>query len=358
MIEGTGLRSGVVTGASQLDTQAPDLSLDEVRSLVKRIYGLSCTPSLLTSERDQNLLLRAETGDDYLLKIANPSEPREVIALQTAALDHLGRTAPGAPVPQLIPTRGGATCAEIALPGGQTTLVRLLTYLPGTPVWKTRRSAAQRRSLGRSLAELDLTFAGFSHPAATHDLLWNVSAAHRLAHMVAAIVEPARRRLIDHFMARFEDHVLPRLAGLRAQVIHNDFNLYNILVSGEDESRVTGIIDYGDILHAPLIGEVATGAAYQMADPADPLGAAAEFVAAYHEVLPLLPEEQDVVADLVATRHLITVLITEWRSVRYPANRDYILRHNPLAWTSLERLAEIPPHTRRDDMLRQLHDRS
>jgi hydroxylysine kinase len=175
--------------------------------------------------------------------------------------------------------------------------------------------------------------------------------------MVADIV-PARRRLIDHFMARFRDDVLPRLAGLRAQVIHNDFNLYNILVSDVDETRVTGIIDYGDILYAPLVGEVATGAAYQMADGADPMSAAAEFVAAYHETLPLLPEEQDLIADLIGTRHLITVLITEWRSIRHPANRDYILRHNPLAWSCLERLAEIPPHSRRENILRQIHDRS
>jgi Ser/Thr protein kinase RdoA (MazF antagonist) len=358
MLEGTGLRSGIATGASQLDTQAPELSLDEVRRLVRRLYGLSCTPSALTSERDQNLRLRCDTGDDYLLKIANPSEPRQVIALQTAALDHLARAAPAAPVPRLIPTGDGATCAEIALPGGPTTLVRLLTYLPGTPVWKTQRTAAQRRSLGRSLAELDLAFAGFSDPAATHDLLWNVSGAHRLAHMMAEIAEPARRGLINHFMSRFVEQVLPHLAGLRAQVIHNDFNLYNILVSGEDETRVTGIIDYGDILHAPLVAEVATAAAYQMADEADPIAAAAEFVAAYHEILPLLPEELDLVADLVATRHLITVLITEWRSRRYPANRDYILRHNPLAWRSLERLAERPPDRRRDDLLSQIHDRS
>jgi hydroxylysine kinase len=344
-----------VTGAVQLDTPPPALAPDEVRTLVRRVYGLSCTASLLTSERDQNLRLHAESGEDYLLKIVNPSEPREVVALQTAALAHLARAAPAAPVPRLIPTADGAPFAEIALPGGQTAQVRLLTYLPGTPVVKTARTAAQRRSLGRSLAELDLALAGFSHPAAGHDLLWNVSGAHRLAHMVADIVDPARRGLIEHFMARFRDDVLPRLAGLRAQVIHNDFNLYNVLVDEEDETRVTGIIDYGDIVHAPLVGEVATAAAYQMAGEADPLGAAAGFVAAYHQVLPLRPEEQDVVADLIATRHLITVLITEWRSVRYPANRDYILRHNPMAWSSLERLAEMPPQSRRDDLLRQIH---
>jgi hydroxylysine kinase len=145
--------------------------------------------------------------------------------------------------------------------------------------------------------------------------------------------------------------VLPRLDHLRAQLIHNDFNLYNVLVAADDPERVTGIIDFGDIIHAPLVGEVATGASYHMADTPDPLAAAAEFVGAYHAILPLLAEEQDILADLVTTRHLITVLISEWRSRRYPDNRAYIMRHNPAAWDALRLLADLSPQSARDRLL-------
>ena len=65
--------------------------------------------------------------------------------------------------------------------------------------------------------------------------------------------------------------MLPRLAALRAQVIHNDYHLYNVLVAPDDQARiVTGIIDFGDMVHAPLVGEVATAAAFHMAGSADP----------------------------------------------------------------------------------------
>ena len=105
------------------------------------------------------------------------------------------------------------------------------------------------------------------------------------------------------------------------------------------------------MIHAPLVGEVATGAAYQMAGTADPLAAAGEFVGAYHAILPLLAEEQEIVADLVTTRHLITVLISEWRSARYPENHAYIMRHNPAAWDALHLMADLSPDSARDRLL-------
>ena len=71
------------------------------------------------------------------------------------------------------------------------------------------------------------------------------------------------------FMARFGD-VKPRLAGLRHQVIHNDYHLFNVLVAQDDASRVTGIIDFGDMIRAPLVAEVATAAAYQLRGTDDP----------------------------------------------------------------------------------------
>ncbi len=64
-------------------------------------------------------------------------------------------------------------------------------------------------------------------------------------------------------MTRFTEHVLPRLGSVRAQVIHNDYHLYNVLVAPDDHERIVGIIDFGDMVHAPLVGELATAAAFQ-----------------------------------------------------------------------------------------------
>ncbi|MEO6359776.1 MAG: phosphotransferase [Sphingomicrobium sp.] len=325
--------------------------LADAEQLAERLYGIHVRAELLISERDQNFRLVAADGRAYLLKISNPSDADEVVDLQTACLDHIADVDPARPVPRVLRTLSGTNGDHIVLPDGRRCAVRLLTYLEGVQAKGTVRSRAQRVQLGAALAELDLALRDFVHPAASHDLLWNVSRADRVAHLVDEIVGDAQRRIVRHFMDRFVGTLLPRLARVRAQVIHNDFHLYNVLVAADDPELVTGIIDFGDMIHAPLVGEVATGAAFQMAEAADPLAAAAEFVGAYHAILPLCAEEQEIVADLVTTRHLITVLISEWRSRRYPKNHAYIMRHNPASWDALHLMADLSRENARDRLL-------
>lgn len=336
---------------AQLSSSVPDLSLAEAAELAARLYGIAVEAALLTSERDQNFRLAAVDGSSHLLKIINPSETDEVVELQTACLDHIARVAPTLPVPRVLRTLAGSDGDTITLSDGRRCAVRLLTYLEGVQAKNMARSRPQRVQLGMRLAELDLALRDFVHPAASHDLLWNVARADRLAHLIDEITGSDRRDIVRHFMNRFASDVLPRLGALRAQVIHNDYHLYNVLVASDHPDQVTGIIDFGDMVHAPLIGEVATGAAYQMADTPDPLAAAAEFVGAYHAILPLLAEEQEIVTDLIATRHLITVLISEWRSRRYPENHAYIMRHNPAAWDALRMMADLSRDSARDRLL-------
>ena len=337
--------------AAALSTAAPDLAPAEVQALVACLYGIDGSVKSLAGERDQNCAVESADGTRYVFKISNPSEPLSLVDFQIAALEHIARTSPSQPVPRVVRTLDGRLRDTVELADGTRTTVRMLSYLEGIQIRETPRTAAQRAAMGKGLAELDLALQGFTHPAATHDLLWNVSAAHRLTVQLDSLVEKPRRALAQSFMTRFTDHVLPRLASLRAQVIHNDYHLYNVLVAPDDQARITGIIDFGDMLHAPLVGEVATAAAFHMTGNADPFEGPAQFVRAYQAVLPLTELEQDIVADLMATRHLITALISEWRALRYPENRAYILRHNPAAWEALSQMADLSRHDARDRLL-------
>ncbi|WP_454908737.1 phosphotransferase [Variovorax gossypii] len=337
--------------AAALSTAAPNLAPAEVQALVARLYGLEVGVKPLAGERDQNCALESADGTRYVFKVSNTSEPVSLVDFQIAAIEHIARTSPSQPVPRVVRMLDGRARGTVALADGTRTTVRMLTYLEGIQIRETPRTAAQRIAMGKGLAELDLALQGFTHPAATHDLLWNVSAAHRLTAKLDSLVEGPRRTLARSFMTRFTGHVLPRLASVRAQVIHNDYHLYNVLVAPHDQARITGIIDFGDMLHAPLVGEVATAAAFHMAGNADPFEGPAQFIGAYQGVLPLTAPEQDIVADLMATRHLITVLISEWRALRYPENRAYIMRHNPAAWEALSQMADLSRHEARDRLL-------
>ena len=342
------------TGTAALSTAAPSLTLEEVGALVSRLYGIDGRVKSLVGERDQNCCIETRDGRRYVFKISNCSEPVSVVDFQIAALEHVARVAPGLPIPRVVRTLGGRTRDCVVLADGGQTTVRMLTYLDGVQIRETARTAAQRRAMGGVLARLNLALRDFSHPGATHDLLWNVSTAHRLAARLEAIADAPRRALAELFMARFTEHVLPRLASVRSQVIHNDYHLYNVLVEPDDHARIVGIIDFGDMLHAPLVGEVATAAAFHMTGNADPFEGPAQFVGAYHATLPLCEEEQEIVADLMATRHLITALISEWRAKRYPENRTYIMRHNPAAWEALSQMAELSRAEARDRLLTEV----
>jgi len=334
-----------------LSTAVPSLSAQEAGALARRLYGIDGSVAPLAGERDQNCLLSASDGRRYVLKISNPSEAVEVVDFQIAALDHIARTASELPVPRVVRTLDGGARGTVAQRNGTQAIVRMLTYLDGIQIRETKRSRAQRCAMAAGLARLNRALHGFEHPGAKHDLLWNVSDAHRLVARLDGIVNSHRRALAKSFMARFTGRVLPRLGSLRSQVIHNDYHFYNVLVAPDDPVRIVGVIDFGDMLQAPLVGEVATAAAFHMAGNADPFEGPAQFVAAYHAVLPLMEVEQEVIADLMATRHLITVLISEWRAARYPENRPYIMRHNPAAWEALSQMAELSSAEARDRLL-------
>lgn len=333
-----------------LTTQPPQLAVQDAEALARRYYSHDLRANELSGERDRNFRMEGQDGSMFLLKISNPAEARDIVNLQTCILNHLRQNAPALPVPYLVAAVDGAYEVPITLNDGRPSILRMLTYLPGIPLSQTTRTTRQRQALGQCLARLDQALEGFSHPAAQHDLLWNVAAAHRLNGMMDSIADAPRRQLVQRFMTDYEAIALPQLASLRAQVIHNDFNLGNVLMDPADTDAVAAIIDFGDVVHGPLVGEIATAAAYQLADGADPLLSAAEMIGGYHEILPLRSAEQAVLLDLVAARLVITVLITEWRAARYPENRDYIMRNNDLAWAGLEHIARLS----REEANRQL----
>jgi hydroxylysine kinase len=333
--------SQVLTRLGEVLEQAPPLvSAAEAGSLARRYYGLIATATALAGERDSNFHLRDAEGREYVLKVMHPAEDPAVVDLQDQALLEIARRDPALPVPRLIlPLSEGTSALVRTEDGAPPRILRMLTYLLGTPLGRRPATdAAQQRQIAQYLARLDLSLSGLRHHAESHDLPWNLQYVARARGLLAHIADPERRAIPTQFLDRFERHALPILPSLRAQIIHNDFNPHNILTDGDD---ITGIIDFGDMLRAPLVQDLATAAAYQVGDEAAPLGGVSAMVAAYHEVLPLLPEEVEILADLIAARLVLTIAITTWRAARHPDNATYITRNQETAWRGLHSLGTI-----------------
>jgi Ser/Thr protein kinase RdoA (MazF antagonist) len=324
-----------------LNARVEKWPLEQVRALALDVFGVAGEITALTGERDQNFQLKTGDGVDYLLKVTHPAEEREVTTFQTKVQERLMAATNALPVPHIIRAKDGQPIHWHTESAGATHAVRLMTFLPGVPLHKANRSAAQRTALGRALAQFDMALTGFDIEPPHRTFLWDTQRADQLRGLLPFIEDPARRELAQRLMDRFEHEVRPRLASLRRQVIHNDLNAYNVMVDSAWHDKVTGILDFGDIVIGPLVVDVGVAAAYQLAPTGNPLVAAGEFIAGYHATNPLTDEEIDLLPDLIATRLLTTVAITGWRATLHPENREYILRNNPLSWDGLLRMSTM-----------------
>ncbi len=147
--------------------------------------------------------------------------------------------------------------------------------------------------------------------------------------------------LVSRFLDGFETHAQPALQNLPRQLVHNDLNPHNIVVEPATCDRVAGIIDFGDLTFTARVNDLAIAAAYQVSDSDDPLAPACDLIAGYHAAAPLEAAEVEVLFDLMATRMAMTIVISSWRALRYPENREYILRNHPGAAARLRRIAGL-----------------
>ena len=104
---------------------------------------------------------------------------------------------------------------------------------------------------------------------------------------------------------------------LRSQVIHSDANPENVL---QCDSGI-GFIDFGDMMRAPLVFDVAIAAAYLRSD--DPLELVLPFVSAYHRENPLRDEEMELLFDLLRARLATSIALFYWRLRERDAHDEY-----------------------------------
>ncbi|KQP02353.1 phosphotransferase [Pseudorhodoferax sp. Leaf265] len=335
--------------AAVLTAPPAPVATDWAADLLQRLYGMQGQLKPLTGERDANFLLEpAGGGARCMLKLSHPDEDPLVADFQTQALLHVARTDPGLPVQRLLPDRHGAPSAQIQDAEGRTRVARVFSYLEGLPMPQAPRSAAQRSSVARMLARLDRALAGLEHPAAARELPWDIQRADRVRPLLVHVADPARRALAEAALAGFEQRTKPKLAGLRRQPIHNDFNLYNLLVDPADPARVSGILDFGDMVHAPLVDDLAVAASYHIDEQGDALATIAQFAADYHAVSPLTDAETMALLDLVRARLSMVVAISGWRAARQPENAPYLMRNNAVSWARLQACADLTPEQVQD----------
>lgn len=253
----------------------------------------------LPSERDQNFLLTDDSGQRFVLKIANAAESRVFLEAQNAVLDYLADRVPFCQ----------RVIGEIAEFEGH--FVRVVTYLPGVPLAEIKpHTPGLLQDLGQKLGQLSHALADFDHPAVHRDFHWDLANGNRIINEYASLIEDAELRKLV-LKCRFE----PRTE-LRRSVIHGDANDYNVLVDPESMT-VSGLIDFGDMIYSYTVGDLAIAVAYVVLGEGDPR----DVIAGYRSEFRLLDEETEALWPLVRLRLAMSVCLAAFQMKQEPENK-------------------------------------
>lgn len=337
-----------------LVTSPPKVSLTDARRVAGVCYPgfVKCTP--LTGERDVNFRISHPDGRSLTLKFINAAEALDETDMQISVLKHLQHMS-GVSAPLHQPAdasilndvgaiQPGNDGSERTLDwvlyqpeNGASVRVRAYSYLHGSPGAHLAATPLAWSELGNTIAVLGKHLAGFDHPAAHRQLLWDTCQVLGVRPMLTALEDAAEREMIEDFLEIFASRVAPALSAMPHQVIHNDLSPSNLLVD-DGGAKPTGILDFGDMVYAPRIAEIAVAASYQMGGSKLPLDVLDALINGYERSCPLTHAERAHVVDLVLARLVQRMVITAWRARRFPANRTYILRSHDAAKALFEQL--------------------
>jgi len=324
---------------------------DEIKRLVNKRYGLQVSVKPMDSSIDQNSLLTDEKGTRYVFKIAHADEDRDVMEAQTRAMEYLGANNTAVTCPRVTPTLDGQLVTAVIDPEGRTHAVRMVNYLPGTLFTEFKSHPPELlQDLGRFLGEMDKTLAGFRDPALHWYLRWDLKNALDLERHAPHIRDFRLRNLVSYFLQQFKTFVVQAFPKLRTGIIHNDANDYNLLLN-DGGTRITGLIDFSDMVHTYIICELAVAIAYAVHGKEDPLETAAHVVKGYHKQFPLTEPEIDALFHFVCARLCSTLLVSAYQLTEDPDNEFLEISVAP-AREALERLITVNPQTAADTFRR------
>jgi Ser/Thr protein kinase RdoA (MazF antagonist) len=327
-----------------LDAPFTALGPDDAVRIARDRYGLEPTGARrFDTERDDTFGLTTPTGS-FVLKVANPADDTDLVAMQCLALEHVATTDPLLRVPRLVRDRDGAGWSRVPGADGELRAVRLLTFLPGRTLDYRSTTVHQRESIGAAVGRLSQALAGFEHPRAARVLAWDLQRVGGLRPQLMHVVDARTRDEVAAELDRFDAVTGPGLALVPHQVVHNDVNVDNVVV--DDSGDLAGILDFGDVVRTAVVADLAVAMAYAVgadgaldSDDADPWRAPYDLARGFVAQRPLGGDELDLLPHLVRARLAQRLLVNSWLAAAHPANAHYTARSVADATRALHRLA-------------------
>lgn len=91
---------------------------------------------------------------------------------------------------------------------------------------------------------------------------WSIVQALNCESSVRYIPDELVRGMVQIVLDRFKKEILPRLADMKCGIVHGDLNEHNILINPNQPDKVSGVLDIGDTLYAPVVADLGIALAY------------------------------------------------------------------------------------------------
>ncbi|MEM7676948.1 MAG: aminotransferase class III-fold pyridoxal phosphate-dependent enzyme, partial [Myxococcota bacterium] len=296
----------------------------------------------LPGEVDLNFIVHTADGPS-VLKVHRAETNFQQVDLQVRALAHLADK--NVPVPRVCPTLDNKPIGQLEAPSGKIHLAWRTTFLPGRLYAEVRpHSLHLVRDLGTTIGRLHRELSSFEHLELDRELKWDIRRALWIRPHLTAITKTSDRLRLDRILNTFETECTGPLATLPTAVIHNDVNDHNILVDETDplSLRIGGIIDFGDMIRAPSVCDLAIAGAYAVLGQNRPFDALSALVEGYHREQRLTESELALFYPLLLTRLAVSVTNAAMMKQKQPDDAYVTVTEGP-AWSFLRRHAQAHP---------------
>lgn len=314
--------------------EIPNLNKQSMARLVMDLYGIEGEISPLVSYEDQNALIKTPAAK-YVLKIANKKWSQEFLQAQTDVLEFLKINAPDLAFPGVIPTSTGDTITHI-----KGFAVRLLTYLEGDLLTNTPRTPEIYQDIGRFLGQFSKAMKNYPPDSVEgSDELWKLDNVMACKAYLSDVADEEARDQFERLYAYYENNILPSLPRLRKAVIHSDANEQNFLVDPREPTKISGLIDFGELQYGSQINELAITLAYGLLGENDVAMASSKIIEGYDREFELEEEEREILYYLMAMR-LVTTITMSFHNAKLQPDNKYLLVTQEPARVLLRQLEE------------------
>ena len=309
-------------------------------SLIEKEFGFK-KPSLkkINGYHNANYLLTTKNNSKYILKsYPYSSELLATLEAENEILFHLAdETHCTFPKPIVFSNR---EYLKVVTVNETSVIYRLLSFIEGEFLAETKPNIEVYQSLGTVLAKTNQKLNSLaSYVLQARKWEWDLQYFSLNKKYLSAITNSNNRSLVLYFFRQFEEHVAPIIPQLRKQILHNDANEWNVLVTN---TKVSGLIDFGDLAYTPLINEVAIAMTYAGYDKENPLDYALPLLKSYHQVTPLKKLEVSILYYLIAAR-LCTSVCNSAHAKKIDPKNSYAGISEENAWKTLHKWIRYNP---------------